>query len=286
MSIKKAVIPVAGLGTRLLPATKALPKEMFPLVDAPVIQHIVEEAVQSGITEILMITSEQKDMIRQHFSRDLSLEHHLERKQQQTLAQRVRRISEIADIKYVTQQPLNGLGDAIYLSKSFVGNEPFVVLLGDSVMRSKTPVTAQLIHTYQQLQNMVIGVQQVSQEQVSRYGIIDGTPLGNDLYQIKRVVEKPAVNQAPSRLAIAARYILTPEIFDYLEQTPKGVSNEIQLTDAIQSLLKAQQVYARLFEGQRFDIGNKLDFIRANIVFGLDQPDINAQIRECLSEFY
>ena len=231
--IKKAVIPAAGFGTRFLPATKAQPKEMLPIIDRPTIQYVVQEAVDSGIDDILIITGKGKRAIEDHFDRNYELEMRLEEKEDQLLLDEMRRLSDMAHLHYVRQRDLNGLGDAIRYAKQHVGNEPFAVLLGDTIMDSVIPVTQQLIDTYAQYGGSVIAVEKVPHDKVNRYGIVGGNPLSDRIIELTDLVEKPSIEDAPSNLAIAGRYILTPEIFAMLEQTPAGKNGEIQLTDAM-----------------------------------------------------
>ncbi|QKZ12204.1 UTP--glucose-1-phosphate uridylyltransferase GalU [Spirosoma sp. KUDC1026] len=282
--IKKAVIPAAGLGTRFLPATKAQPKEMLPIIDRPTIQYVVQEAVDSGIEDILIITGKGKRTIEDHFDRNFELETRLEEKEDQLLLDEMRRLSDMANLHYVRQRELNGLGDAIRYARHHVGNEPFAVLLGDTIMDSVIPVTQQLIDTYQQYGCSVIAVEEVPQDKVNRYGIVGGKSLSDRIMELTTLVEKPAVAEAPSNLAIAGRYILTPEIFSMLEQTPMGKNNEIQLTDAMLLLLKRENLYAHRIEGKRHDIGNKLDFLKTTVEFALKRPEFADKFRTFLEE--
>ncbi|NKB75824.1 MAG: UTP--glucose-1-phosphate uridylyltransferase [Gammaproteobacteria bacterium] len=282
--ITKAIIPVAGFGTRFLPATKAIPKELFPLLDAPVIHYVVEEAVNSGITDIALITSERKTAIQQYFSVDSVLEKQLESTGRLSLLERVKKIGERARISYITQPEQKGLGDAVYMGRSFVGDESFVVMLGDAVMLSQIPVTQQLLDVYGDNSETVIGVERIDRSRANRYGIIDPhqssdpRPIKDGFvenrYKINDLIEKPALEKAPSNLAIAGRYILPNRIFDFLAQTKRGTGNEIQLTDAIRLSLKHHEAHAFAFQGTRYDIGNKLDFIRASLAFGLEDPEM------------
>ncbi|QJW88173.1 UTP--glucose-1-phosphate uridylyltransferase GalU [Spirosoma taeanense] len=282
--IKKAIIPAAGLGTRFLPATKAQPKEMLPIIDRPTIQYVVQEAVDSGIEDILIITGKGKRAIEDHFDRNFELETRLEEKEDQLLLDEMRRLSEMANLHYVRQRELNGLGDAIRYARHHVGNEPFAVLLGDTIMDSVIPVTQQLIDTYEQYGCSVIAVEEVPHDKVNRYGIVGGKPLGDRILELDTLVEKPALSEAPSNLAIAGRYILTPEIFAMLEQTPMGKNNEIQLTDAMLLLLKRENLYAHRIEGKRHDIGNKLDFLKTTVEFALKRPEFAEKFRAFLVE--
>jgi UTP--glucose-1-phosphate uridylyltransferase len=287
--IRKAVIPAAGLGTRFLPATKSQPKEMLPIIDTPTIQYVVQEAVDSGIEDILIITGRGKRAIEDHFDRNVELEAKLEEKKDELLWNEMRRLSDMANIHYVRQRETNGLGDAIYYAKQHVGNEPFAVLLGDTVMDSVIPVTQQLIDTYEQYQSTVIAVETVPREKVNRYGIVGGTALSDTIMQLDALIEKPSIESAPSNLAIAGRYILSPEIFTAIEQTGKGKGGEIQLTDAFQILLRRESIYAHRIEGERHDIGNKLDFLKTTVKFALKRKEFSKPflkfLRETLAEF-
>ncbi|AKD53992.1 UTP--glucose-1-phosphate uridylyltransferase GalU [Spirosoma radiotolerans] len=282
--IKKAVIPAAGLGTRFLPATKAQPKEMLPIIDRPTIQYVVQEAVDSGIEDILIITGKGKRAIEDHFDRNYELETRLEEKEDQLLLDEMRRLSDMANLHYVRQRELNGLGDAIRYARHHVGNEPFAVLLGDTIMDSVIPVTQQLIDTYAQFGGSVIAVEEVPHDKVNRYGIVGGKSLSDRIFELDTLVEKPSISEAPSNLAIAGRYILTPEIFAMLEQTPVGKNNEIQLTDAMLLLLKRENLYAHRIEGKRHDIGNKLDFLKTTVEFALKRPEFAGPFRAFLEE--
>lgn len=282
--IKKAVIPAAGLGTRFLPATKAQPKEMLPIIDRPTIQYVVQEAVDSGIEDILIITGKGKRAIEDHFDRNYELETRLEEKEDQLLLDEMRRLSDMANLHYVRQRELNGLGDAIRYARHHIGNEPFAVLLGDTIMDSVIPVTQQLIDTYAQFGGSVIAVEEVPHDKVNRYGIVGGKSLSDRIFELDTLVEKPSVSEAPSNLAIAGRYILTPEIFAMLEQTPIGKNNEIQLTDAMLLLLKRENLYAHRIEGKRHDIGNKLDFLKTTVEFALKRPEFAGPFRAFLEE--
>jgi len=282
--ITKAVIPAAGLGTRFLPATKAQPKEMLPIIDRPTIQYVVQEAVDSGIEDILIITGKGKRAIEDHFDRNFELETRLEEKEDQLLLDEMRRLSDMANLHYVRQRELNGLGDAIRYARHHVGNEPFAVLLGDTIMDSVIPVTQQLIDTYEQYGCSVIGVEEVPHDKVNRYGIVGGRSLSDRILELDTLVEKPAISEAPSNLAIAGRYVLTPEIFTMLEQTGVGKNGEIQLTDAMRLLLKRENLYAHRIEGKRHDIGNKLDFLKTTVEFALKRPEFAEKFRQFLIE--
>lgn len=282
--IKKAVIPAAGFGTRFLPATKAQPKEMLPIIDRPTIQYVVQEAVDSGIEDILIITGKGKRAIEDHFDRNHELETRLEEKEDQLLLDEMRRLSDMANLHYVRQRELNGLGDAIRYARHHVGNEPFAVLLGDTIMDAVIPVTQQLIDTYAQYGGSVIAVEEVPHDKVNRYGIVGGKTLSDRILQLDTLVEKPAVSEAPSNLAIAGRYVLTPDIFDMLDQTPAGKNNEIQLTDAMLLLLRRENLFAHRIEGKRHDIGNKLDFLKTTVEFALKRPEFADKFRAFLKE--
>ncbi|GMG95604.1 UTP--glucose-1-phosphate uridylyltransferase GalU [Tepidimicrobium xylanilyticum] len=273
--IKKAVIPAAGLGTRFLPATKAQPKEMLPIVDKPAIQYIVEEAVQSGIEDILIITGRNKRAIEDHFDKSVELELTLEEKEDRELLDLVRNISSLANIHYIRQKEPKGLGHAIYCAKTFINNEPFAVLLGDDIVDSKTkPCLQQLIDIYNEYGASIIGVQEVPKADVSKYGIVSGKMVDERLYKVNNLVEKPSIEDAPSNIAILGRYIIEPEIFEILEHTKPGAGGEIQLTDALKELSTKQDVYAYIFEGRRHDIGNKLGFLQATVEFALKREDL------------
>ncbi|GAA4440806.1 UTP--glucose-1-phosphate uridylyltransferase GalU [Ravibacter arvi] len=282
--IRKAVIPAAGLGTRFLPATKSMPKEMLPIIDIPTIQYVVQEAVDSGIDDILIISGKGKRAIEDHFDRNFELEARLEEKEDQAWFNEMRRLSDMANVHFVRQKEANGLGDAIYYARHHVGDEPFAVLLGDTIMDSVIPVTRQLVDTYEQYGGSVIGVETVPHDKVNRYGIVGGKALSDTILQLDTLIEKPAPENAPSDLAIAGRYILSPEIFDAIENTPKGKNNEIQLTDSMLLLLKRENFFAHLIEGKRHDIGNKLDFLKTTVEFALKRKEFAAPFREFLKD--
>lgn len=274
MKIKKAVIPAAGLGTRFLPATKAQPKEMLPIVDKPAIQYIIEEAVESGIEEILIITGRNKGAIEDHFDISFEMEAELKQKKKYNLLQLLDKISKLAQIYYTRQKETRGLGHALLCAKGFVGNEPFAVMLGDDIVDSSVPCLKQLIDNYNKFQTSIIGVQEVPRTEINKYGIISGTKIENNIYAINDLVEKPAVDKAPSNIAILGRYIITPKIFEVLENTTPGINGEIQLTDALKSLLEFEPIFAYVFNGKRYDIGDKLGFLKANVELALKQKDI------------
>jgi UTP--glucose-1-phosphate uridylyltransferase len=276
--IRKAVIPAAGFGTRFLPAAKSQPKEMLPIVDTPVIQYVVEEAVASGITDILMIIGRGKRAIEEHFDRNIELEMELEEHGKKEELKAIKRLSNLADIHFVWQRELNGLGDAISYARNHVGDEPFAVLLGDTLVESAEPVTRQLAKAYDRYQESVVALESVDRAKVGRYGIIAGREIAKDVYLVEDFIEKPTVEQAPSNLAIAGRYVLTPEIFEYIRQTKKGKNNEIQLTDAMRLLVASRAMYGLRFDGRRHDIGNKVDFIKTNIQYALMRDDLRADV--------
>ncbi|MCT3192169.1 UTP--glucose-1-phosphate uridylyltransferase [Lacticaseibacillus rhamnosus] len=281
MKVRKAVIPAAGLGTRFLPATKALAKEMLPIVDKPTIQFIVEEAKASGIEDILIIEGKNNRSIEDHFDSNPELEQNLESKGKTKLLNMVHDTTDIGvNLFYVRQPHPQGLGDAVSLAKSFVGNEPFVVMLGDDLMSDQVPLTQQLINAYEETHASILAVKKVPHDEVSAYGVIDPDgKVGDDLYNVKRFVEKPAVKDAPSDLAIIGRYLLTPEIFDILDHQAPGKGNEIQLTDAIDTLNQTQRVFAHEFKGDRYDVGNKFGFVQTTIEYGLTHPEVKDQLK-------
>ncbi|SDX79739.1 UTP--glucose-1-phosphate uridylyltransferase GalU [Salimicrobium album] len=288
MKVKKAIIPAAGLGTRFLPATKAQPKEMLPIVDKPTIQYIVEEAVESGIEDIIIVSGRGKRAIEDHFDKSYELEEKLEEKEKYELLKEVEDISNLANIHYIRQKEQKGLGHAIATASRFIGNEPFAVLLGDDIVQANgTPCLRQLMDVYEKEEASVVGVQDVPESQVSSYGIIktkNNEELSDGYVEVEDLVEKPALEDAPSNLAIMGRYILTPEVFDILETLPPGAGNEIQLTDAIKKLTNTQKVLAYNFVGERFDIGNKLGFIDAQIDFALNRSDLKEDILQLLED--
>ncbi|MDD4371348.1 MAG: UTP--glucose-1-phosphate uridylyltransferase GalU [Anaerostipes sp.] len=286
--VRKAVIPAAGLGTRFLPATKAIPKEMLPIVDVPTIQYIVEEAVASGIEEILIITNANKHCMENHFDKAYELEERLAESGKMEQVKMVDDISNLANIYYVRQKEPKGLGHAVLCAKSFIGDEPFAVLLGDDVVVNKKgkPALGQLIGAYDKHGASVVGVQTVAEDQVSKYGIVapnKSIPADGRAVKLDNMVEKPKQEDAPSRMAVLGRYVLTPEIFDLLESQEAGAGGEIQLTDAICRLIDTQAVYAYDFEGVRYDVGDKFGFIKATIDFALDRPELKEQVEEYIS---
>lgn len=282
--IRKAVIPAAGFGTRFLPATKSQPKEMLPIVDTPTIQHVVEEAVAVGATDILMIVGRGKRAIEEHFDRSIELEAALAAKGRDAELAALRQIAALADIHFVWQKELRGLGDAVLHARHHVGAEPFLLLLGDTLIQSRTPVAARLIEVYRRYNESVVLLEEVPRAKVGRYGIVGGKPIVGDLYLIEKLVEKPDPAHTPSNLAVAARYVFGPAIFDYLERTPPGINGEIQLTDAMQLMLRDSAMYGVLMEGSRHDIGNKLDFLKTNILYGLARPDLGPDLRRFIQD--
>lgn len=282
--IKKAVIPAAGLGTRFLPATKAQPKEMLPVIDTPTIQYVVQECVDSGIEDILIISGKGKRSIEDHFDRNFELESRIQEKEDEALYTQLKHIETMANIHFIRQKELNGLGDAIYHARFHCEHEPFAVLLGDTIIDSLIPVTQQLIDSYEQYGQSVVAVETVPWERVSRYGIVGGEKISDKIIQVSEMIEKPDRKHAPSNLAFAGRYILTPAIFKALEKTPRGKGNEIQLTDAMQILLKEEGVIATLMEGKRYDIGNKLDFLKTTVEFALKRKEFAKDFEEFLRE--
>ncbi|RSK28697.1 UTP--glucose-1-phosphate uridylyltransferase GalU [Bacillus sp. HMF5848] len=279
MRIRKAIIPAAGLGTRFLPATKAQPKEMLPIVDKPTIQYIIEEAVASGIEDILIISGRGKRAIEDHFDKSYELEETLAKKEKWDKLAEIQDIANLANIHYIRQKEPKGLGHAIYCARRFIGNEPFAVMLGDDIVQSKTPCLKQLMNVYDRYNCSVVGVQEVAREDVNKYGIVSPrTEVEPGVYQVETLVEKPAVDMAPSNLAIMGRYILRPEIFDILANQPEGAGGEIQLTDAIRTLTNMQAVVAHYFEGDRYDVGDKLGFIKATVDFALQREEIREDL--------
>lgn len=274
MRVKKAIIPAAGLGTRFLPATKAQPKEMLPIVDKPTIQYIIEEAVASGIEEILIITGRNKRAIEDHFDKSIELEYQLQQNGKEDVLKMVQDISNLANIYYIRQKEPKGLGHAISCAKTFVGNEPFAVMLGDDVVDSDVPCLKQLIDCYSEYGTSILGVQEVPGSEVYKYGIVDGDAIDDRVYKVKDVIEKPNADQAPSNIAILGRYIITPRIFDILENTKPGKGGEIQLTDALKTLIEEEDMYAYKFQGRRYDVGDKEGFLEATVEYALKRDDL------------
>ena len=271
----KAVIPAAGLGTRFLPATKAQPKEMLPVYDKPTIQYVIEESVNSGVDDILIVTGKGKRSIEDHFDRSFELEHHLKTKGKEDFLKEIEYISDLADIHFIRQKKQKGLGDAIYCAKKHVGDNPFVVMLGDTITKDKVPCTKQLIDIYEKYGKSVIALEEVPDEKVERYGIIGGEEIEDSIYKIDKLVEKPPLSVAPSNLAIMGRYVLTPDIFDCIERVEPGYGGEIQLTDA---LSKLDEIYGQVFKGESFDIGNRVDWLKTSLKFALEDEDAKEDI--------
>ncbi|WP_105618973.1 UTP--glucose-1-phosphate uridylyltransferase GalU [Vallitalea okinawensis] len=285
MKVRKAIIPAAGLGTRFLPATKAQPKEMLPIVDKPTLQYIVEEAVDSGIEEILIITGRNKKSIEDHFDRSIELELELEKKGKDDMLTEVRKISNMVNIHYIRQKEPKGLGHAIHCAKSFIGNEPFAVLLGDDIVHNPSkPCLKQMIDAYDEYKTSILGVQEVADADVSKYGIVDGKHIEDSVYKVKGLVEKPSKEEAPSNVAILGRYIINPVIFEILEHITPGKGEEIQLTDALNDLAQREAMYAYNFEGKRYDVGNKLGFLEATVEFALRCEDLTDEFLKYLSK--
>nr|WP_206701234.1 UTP--glucose-1-phosphate uridylyltransferase GalU [Cytobacillus firmus] len=278
VKVRKAVIPAAGLGTRLLPLTKALPKEMLPIIDKPTIQYIIEEAVESGIKDIIIVTGKEKKAIEDHFDSSFLLEETLSKKGKLEELREIRKISQLANIHYIRQSEPNGLGHAIWCARKFIGNEPFAVLLGDTLVEEKKSCLKDMMELYDKCQNSIIGIKCVDKTDVHKYGIVDVEKENGPVYNIQSLIEKPSQEQAPSNLAIFGRYILTPKIFNLLENQEPGVGNEIQLTDAISALLKYEPVYAHVFNGKSYDIGDKLGYLKTIIEFALQREDLEKEV--------
>lgn len=284
MRIKKAIIPAAGLGTRFLPATKAQPKEMLPIVDKPTIQYIVEEAVASGIEDIIIVTGRTKKSIEDHFDKSAELEMELEKHGKEELLEIARSVSDIANIYYIRQKEPKGLGHAILTARTFVGDEPFAVLLGDDVIASEEPCLKQMMDMYEEYNSSILGVQTVAETEVSKYGIVDGKQIANRMYTVNDMVEKPKVGEAPSNVAVLGRYIITPNIFKYLEKQEIGAGGEIQLTDALCKLAKEEPMYAYDFIGRRYDVGSKMGFLQATVEFALEREDLKEEFGQYLKK--
>lgn len=284
MRIRKAIIPAAGLGTRFLPATKAMPKEMLPIVDKPTIQYIVEEAVASGIEDIIIVTGKGKRAIEDHFDNSFELEYFLSDKSKWDLLNEVQKSSNLADIHYIRQKEPRGLGHAIWCARKFIGDEPFAVLLGDDIVESDEPCLKQMIDVYNQEQASIVGVQPVPWEEVSRYGVVDGIKVGDRVYESRQLVEKPPVGHSPSNFAIMGRYILTPAIFEILNNQQEGVGGEIQLTDAIARLGERERILAYHFDGLRHDVGERLGFIKTSIHYALQREELHDDLLKYLAE--
>ncbi len=284
--IRKAVIPAAGYGTRFLPATKSQPKEMLPVVDTPTIQYVVQEAVDAGLTDILMIIGRGKRSIEEHFARNVELEDQLKEKGKLAELESIRTLPDDVRIHFVWQNDQRGLGDAIRHARDHVGNEPFAVLLGDTILESheERPVVRQIMDVYEEHEEVVLALEEVDPQHVSRYGIVGGSQIDERTWKLDTMVEKPPLAEAPSRLAVASRYVLPPEIFQALDMTTPGKGGEIQLTDAIRILLSERPIYGYRINGLRHDIGNKLDFLKTSVLFGLKHQDIGEDLREWLRE--
>lgn len=284
MTVKKAIIPAAGLGTRFLPATKAQPKEMLPIVDKPTLQYIIEEAVNSGIEEILIITGRNKKSIEDHFDKSVELELELESKGKDDLLKEIREISDMANIHFIRQKEPRGLGHAIHCAKTFIGNEPFAVLLGDDIVYSEKPCLKQMIEAYDEYKTTILGVQEVPKDDVSKYGIVQGLHIEDRIYKVKSLIEKPAPEEAPSNIAILGRYIINPAIFEILEHTQPGKNGEIQLTDALKELSQIEAMYAYNFEGRRYDVGDKEGFLEATVEYALRREDLKEEFMKYLTK--
>ena len=287
MMVKKAVIPAAGYGTRFLPATKSQPKEMLPLVDTPTIQYVVQEAVDAGIKDILMIIGRGKRSVEEHFSRNFELEYQLREKNKEKELELIKTVPDDVKIHFVWQHDQRGLGDAISCAKDHVGNEPFAVLLGDTVLEAAegaSPVTKQLMDAYEMYEEAVLALEEVPREKVSRYGVISGSLKKDNVYRVDGLIEKPSAEEAPSNLVIASRYVLPPEIFSALEMTPPGKNDEVQLTDALRLLLQDSPLYGVKFHGVRHDMGNKLDFLKTTILYGIRHKEFGEDLKAWLRE--
>ncbi|MFT8871481.1 MAG: UTP--glucose-1-phosphate uridylyltransferase GalU [Sporolactobacillus sp.] len=285
MRIRKAIIPAAGLGTRFLPATKAMPKEMLPIVDKPTIQYIVEEAVDSGIEEIIIVTGKGKRAIEDHFDHAFELEANLQKRKKYELLEKVRQPSSV-DLYYIRQKEPRGLGHAVWCARQFIGNEPFAVLLGDDIIENDPPCLAQMIHTFNRVHASIVAVKEVKPELTTRYGIIDPSAVQDGLYTLRGIVEKPLPERAPSHVAVIGRYILTPAIFKLLGGQQEGLGGEIQLTDAIAALIGEEQVYGYRYEGKRYDVGETLGFIESNIEMALTRDDLRETLVHYLDELH
>lgn len=286
MNVRKAIIPAAGLGTRFLPATKAQPKEMLPIVDKPTIQYIIEEAVEAGIQDIIIVTGRNKRSIEDHFDRSIELELELEKGGKQEMLDMVRGISDMANIHYIRQKEPRGLGHAILAARHFIGDEPFAVLLGDDVVISKQPCLGQMLDVFKEYQTSILGVQTVAPDVVDKYGIIAGKQVDDRVYKVNDMVEKPSQEEAPSNVAVLGRYIITAEIFRFLETQDAGKGGEIQLTDALKRLAKEQAMYAYDFKGHRYDVGSKVGFIQANIEFALRRGELREEMEKYLQRLH
>lgn len=284
MKVKKAIIPAAGFGTRLLPATKSIPKEMIPIVDKPSIQYIVEEAINSGIEEILIINGRNKESLVNHFDKSFELETVLKEKGKDKLLKITENISNMANIHFIRQKEAKGLGHAVLCAKAFVGNEPFAVLLGDDIVENDYPALKQLIDAYDEKNSTIIGVQTVPKDQVDKYGIIGGEMIADRLYKVSEMIEKPDIDKAPSNVAVLGRYVLDHEIFEILENTKPGKGGEIQLTDAIKELMYTKEVYAYDFKGKRYDTGDKLGYLKAVVEIALKHPELKDGFKKYIKD--
>jgi UTP--glucose-1-phosphate uridylyltransferase len=284
LKVRKAIIPAAGMGTRFLPATKAQPKEMLPIVDTPTIQYIIKEAVDSGIEDIIVVTGRGKRAIEDHFDKSYELEDMLSKKGEEELLNQVKEISKLGNIHYIRQKEPKGLGHAIYCAKSFIGNEPFAVLLGDDIVDSEVPCLKQMINIYNLYKTTIVGVQHVPEDDVSKYGIVDCKHVEDRVYKVRDMVEKPDKESAPSNIAILGRYIITPRVFEFLENAVPGKGGEIQLTDALKGLISVEALYAYDFVGKRYDVGNKLGFLQATVEFALKRDDIRERFQQYLMD--
>jgi UTP--glucose-1-phosphate uridylyltransferase len=284
VKVKKAVIPAAGMGTRFLPATKAQPKEMLPIVDKPTIQYVVEEAVAAGIRDILIVTGRGKRTIEDHFDRSFELEYYLEKDGKHEELRQVREITEMATLQYIRQRDPHGLGAAVGTAEPHVGGEPFAVLLGDDIVLDADPLLRRMIEVYERYGRSVIAVQEVPRQEISLYGVVKPELVEDNLTRVLDIVEKPSPDEAPSNLAAIGRYVLTPEIFDAIRETPPGTGGEVQLTDAIGLLAREQAVYAFIFDGTRYDIGKKLDYLRATVELAVDREDLGSGFRQFLAD--
>ncbi len=282
MKVRKAIIPAAGLGTRFLPATKATPKEMIPIVDKPTIQYIVEEAAAAGIEDILVISGRNKRAIEDHFDKSYELEEELSRKGKSELLEVVENISNMANIHYIRQKEAKGLGHAIYCAKSFIGDEPFAVLLGDDIVKSETPCIKQLMDVYNEYHTSILGVQKIPLQDVPKYGIINANQIEERVYKVKGLVEKPDIEHAPSNIAILGRYIISPRIFQHLENATPGKNGEIWLTDALEKLIAQEAMYAFDFEGDRYDVGDRIGFLKATVEFALNREELRGEFSSFL----
>ena len=282
MKVRKAIIPAAGLGTRFLPATKATPKEMIPIVDKPTIQYIVEEAAAAGIEDILVISGRNKRAIEDHFDKSYELEEELSRKGKSELLEVVENISNMANIHYIRQKEAKGLGHAIYCAKSFIGDEPFAVLLGDDIVKSETPCIKQLMDVYNEYHTSILGVQKIPLQDVPKYGIINANQIEERVYKVKGLVEKPDIEHAPSNIAILGRYIISPRIFQHLENATPGKNGEIWLTDALEKLITQEAMYAFDFEGDRYDVGDRIGFLKATVEFALNREELRGEFSSFL----